>query len=383
MDTTLSWGTGRPPAISLEEVTVQPPTQRDMDLARPDRMGIDQGSVAVFPFCIKMMLSYSMIIKNLNATMDESSSGLESAKEGSTWSCQLDDLRDTIIRDYQSLPPEITFSGSNYKTAIKTQQAGVYIALHLFFPSILACILRCSIQRASKDGIASTYQSGTGNPAVQTGQSNQKGKEAQDLKARDATTNSIVGILTICDIIDDFDHLATTPFINQCLFASACICIEDIGHISQRDFLRVDANPNAQSSESFLSSLAKSNYHFIRRALRKQAEYFSGVQYIDDVLSQREQGLRDSDIEMTALNEGTATVTRLMGLNAIKTTSGQPARQISVRRPQFTRKCCYIYILTDSRLMGWREVLNRAPSHPTSGPISTTSSGPIVSLFKT
>ena len=330
MDTTLSWGTGRPPAITLEEVTVQAPTQSDMDLARPDRMGIDQGSVSIFPFSIKMMLNYSKIIRNLNATMDESSGGLKSAEERSACSSQLDNLRDTIIRDYQSLPAEITFSGSNYKTAIKTQQAGVYIALHLFFPSILACILRSSIQRAFKDGMASTHHSGTSTPILQTGHNSQNGYQAEELKARDATTNSIIGILTICDIVDDFAHLAATPFVNQCLFASACICIEDIGHISQRDFLQVKVNPNTRSNESFLSSLAKSNYHFIRHALRKQAEYFSGVRYIDDVLSQREQGLRDIDIDMTTLNEGTATVARLMGLNAIKTTREQRPGQISV-----------------------------------------------------
>lgn len=58
---------------------------------------------------------------------------------------KIESLKRTIIEEYQLLPKEIGYSAVNYQAAVKANQAGPYLSLHLFYHLQIAFLTQESL----------------------------------------------------------------------------------------------------------------------------------------------------------------------------------------------------------------------------------------------
>ena len=72
------------------------------------------------------------------------------------------------------------------------------------------------------------------------------------------------------------------------------------------------SNPGAESTRSYLAFIAKTNYQVLRQAIKDMARYYAVAGWVDAVLNQREQGLRDLDLSI--VSESISTFIRLHSL---------------------------------------------------------------------
>ena len=154
---------------------------------------------------------------------------------------------------------------------------------------------------------------------------------------------SIVDLLTFAKLIDD-RALMTTFFLNQAFFHAACAYIRDMLQLSgsaqfpknsepstfpipdQASLSRcssldnhepasstgAESNNATESTFSFLALIAKTNYHFLRKAVKDMTKLYAGAGWVDAVLDQREKGLRDVDLSI--VSEKISTFIRLHDL---------------------------------------------------------------------
>jgi hypothetical protein len=95
--------------------------------------------------------------------------------------------------------------------------------------------------------------------------------------------------------------------------------------------------PSTSSTDAYLALLAKTNYQFLRQAIKDMARYYAGAGWVDAVLDQRESGIRDVDLSI--VSESISTYIRLHDLRR----GYGPPSKVGIR------SCFYVLTLTTSQ----------------------------------
>ena len=339
-DVSLANGTGRVPSIKQSEISIRLPTDHDvMTVKGGPGSDYDSSKATVFPHMVRMMLDYARSIEFLNTDYEpvnglaDRNSRLETIQA----------LRNRILRSYDAIPEALRYGAKQYQYTSESGQAIPYMIMHLNFHLQIAFLTQAC------HAIEDEYSRSSPEQPL--------GGEAGDLHRRvlgDARNHlsyenqlyrkaikSIVDILTIARFIDG-RPLQSTFFLNQALFNSACAYVGDVlrlQHHSSQQFQPSDStsafplpshsstsvvfdleelhdNPSAltnlSSAEAYLALLAKTNYQFLRQAIKEMAKYYAGAGWVDAVLDQRESGIRDVDLSI--VSESISTYIRLHDL---------------------------------------------------------------------
>ena len=340
-DTYLANGTGRVPSIKRNEVNVRLPTDMDVAIVRA---GPDHSTSAVRPSAyvqmVHLVLEYAESIELLNTEPRQQNF---SAAEISQRSDRITRIRDSIMRSYNSMPRDFRFGANNYQAAVNSGEASPYLLMHFQYELQVAFLTQAKLamsEELSKQlGEVSLRGDLTSNsPAV----------EQRVLSARKVdyglyrkAMKSIVDLLTIVKMIDS-RALWSTFWLNQALFHASCAYIGDMlqlqhkvqdnsplneqtwplpshaspsvvfHHEDYKEQSKGRSSPTA--AEDYLALIAKTNYHFLRQAVKDMSQYYAGAHWVDAVLDQRETGLRDVDLSIA--NEAISTFVRLHDLRA-------------------------------------------------------------------
>ena len=346
-DAVLSSGTGRVPSIKRHDINVRLP--RDLDVAMI-RAGpgcvVRETKVEVFPQMVKMMLVCARSIELLNA----SSSGLRgmSDVEKADRNAQLEGVKSELTRQYQTLPAEVSFGSVPYQAAVRSRQASSYLILHLFYHMQMAFLAQKIL--ADKSVSADCVQEEVPGSTRTHHTEGHRDTEPDNGKLNEAlyrgSVKAITDMLTFAKLIDDRALLATF-WTNQAFFHAACAYVQDMLQYERRATGRLPEDPSniaspgqtspsmilpfegysqyfqnlkprngagsaVESTYSYLKLIAKANYCFLRQSVKDMASYYAGAGWVDAVLDQREQGLRDVDLSI--VSNKIATFIRLQDL---------------------------------------------------------------------
>ncbi len=348
-DTSLANGTGRVPSIKESEISIRLPTEHDMAVVRAGPGSeCDTSQTSAFPQLVRMMLEYARSIEFLN-TEFQPVSGFVGREKGLE---TIEAIRNSILTTYGSIPGSLGYGAKQYRLASDSGQAIPYLMMHLNFHLQIAFLTQAchAIEyyhaSSSLDDLPARSNRGVGQCAVRTAQ--------QDLSYENqlyrTAIKSIVDILTIARFIDA-RPLLSTFFLNQACFHSACAYAGDVlrfehhsslqfspadnlsafplpSHSSTSvvfDLAQLHDNPNARANlsqaEAYLALLAKTNYQFLRQTITEMANYYAGAGWVDAVLDQRENGVRDVDLSI--VSEHISTYIRLHDLRATHKLSGK------------------------------------------------------------
>lgn len=338
-DTALCNGTGRVPSLKRHEINVRLPMNSDLAviragpgmLARPPR-------IEVFPQLARMMLAYAQSIDYLNT--GASQIRFQTHHENGERMRRLEVLKQNLMREYRSLPKEVSFGAIFYRAAVKAGQAGPYLLLHLQY----LCQVAFLTQESLSDEEHSTEQPQSASEAADRARLK---KTNQELYKK--AIKSVADMLTFTKLIDERPLMAVV-YLNQPIFHAAAAF--------SRDMLRRnpgaspdprDMSPNAfpipsdtspsmvfpdsgipnptsgeksrkgsqeavESTYDFLTLIAKANYQFLRQTIKDQAKVYAGSGWVDAVLDQRETGLRDVDLSI--VSDSISTFIRLHDLRS-------------------------------------------------------------------
>lgn len=338
-DTALCNGTGRVPSLKRHEINVRLPKNSDLAVTRAGPGIFARPSKAeVFPQLARMMLAYAQSIDYLNT--GASQIRFQTHYEEVERMNRLEALKQNLMREYRSLPKEVSFGAIFYRAAVKAGQAGPYLLLHLQY--------LCQVAFLTQESLSDEEHS-TGQP--------QSGSEAAD-RARLKKTNqelykkaikSIADMLTFTKLIDERPLLAIV-YLNQPLFHAAAAFSRDMLRRSSRtspepkdmsphafpipsdtspsmvfpdsgvppttsgDMPRTRSQEAVEATYDFLTLIAKANYQFLRQTIKDQAQVYAGSGWVDAVLDQRETGLRDVDLSI--VSDSISTFIRLHDLRS-------------------------------------------------------------------
>lgn len=332
-------GTGRVPSLKRHEVNIRLPDDEDFAIIRAG-----PGEVAepprpeVYPQLARMMLEYAQSIDFLNT--GSSQIRFQSDSDCRQRMGRIERLKRKIIQEYRLLPKEIGYGAVNYHAAVKSNQAGPYLSLHLFYHLQIAFLTQESLAGDDESLVRSPDRTVTIEEPIDERPSLDIRKANQELYRH--AIKSITDMLTFAKLIDD-SALLTTIFINQSFFHAACAYSRDMlrGLNTGKTTLSKDLSPSAfpipsrtspsmvfqfdevsgphttsdaatESAYSFLSLIAKANYQFLRQAIKDQARIYAGSGWVDAVLDQRETGLRD--VDLSVVSESISTFIRLHDL---------------------------------------------------------------------
>ena len=336
-DTYLSNGTGRVPSIKRSHVNIRLPTDLDLAIVRAGP-GKDPGTVKrfAFPGMVRMVLEYAESIEFLNT---EPQKDTLSESEMCERFHQLKSIRQGIMRNYGSIPQELRLGANNYQAAVRSSEAGPYLLLHFQFELQIAFLTQARLAVSDELSKELCSPNPTYKP-METEQSVLSDRKADYDIYREAI-KSIVDLLTIVKMIDS-RALWSTFWLNQALFHAACAYIRDMlqfqhklhesyssseqpwplpsqtspsvvfNHEDYREQSPRRSEPTA--AEEYLALIAKTNYHFLRQAVKYMAKYYAGANWVDAVLDQRETGLRDVDLSI--VSDSISTFVRLHDLRA-------------------------------------------------------------------
>ena len=252
----------------------------------------------------------------------------------------IEKLKRKIIEEYRLLPKEISYGAVKYQAAVKANQAGPYLSLHLFYYLQIAFLTQESLAGDDESLVRPPDRTVTNEEPIDQRPGLDIRKVNQELYRN--AIKSITDLLTFAKLIDD-RALLTTIFINQPFFHAACAYSRDMlrGQSKGKSTISKDLSPSAfpipsqtspsmvfpldesagphigsnaaaESAYSFLSLIAKANYQFLRQAIKDQAVIYAGSGWLDAVLDQRETGLRD--VDLSVVSESISTFIRLHDL---------------------------------------------------------------------
>jgi hypothetical protein len=336
-DTSLANGTGRVPSIKRSEISIPLPTDNDLANVKAGPGGIRNTSEAsVFPNMIRLMLEYSRSIEFLN-TDHQSVTAFNAIDQTPD---TVETARQRIIATYDTVPETIGYGAKQYRSASDSGQAIPYLLLHLNYHLQIAFLTQAShapehefprSNPQADDHVTSETITGPVDrpPPVLS-------KHADELYRKAIRT--IVHLLTIARFVDN-RPICSIFWLNQAFFHAACAYAGDMlrfqGHnIDQFHFEETtpafplpsrfstsvvvdmddigEGTPGTNSTDAYLALLAKTNYQFLRQAIKDMAKYYAGAGWVDAVLDQRESGIRDVDLSI--VSESISTYIRLHDL---------------------------------------------------------------------
>ena len=332
-------GTGRVPSLKRHEVNIRLPSNEDIATIRAGPGGVAEPSRAeVYPHTARMMLEYAKSIDFLNT--GSSQIRFQSDFDSRNRMNRIEGLKRKIIKEYRLLPKEIGYGAVKYQAAVKANQAGPYLSLHLFYHLQIAFLTQESLAGDDESLERPPDRTVTNEEPIDERLGLDIRKVNQELYRN--AIKSITDMLTFAKLIDD-RALLTTIFINQSFFHAACAYSRDMlrGQNKGKNTLAKDLSPSAfpipsrtspsmvfqidetsgphaastaatESAYSFLSLIAKANYQFLRQAIKDQAHIYAGSGWLDAVLDQRETGLRD--VDLSVVSESISTFIRLHDL---------------------------------------------------------------------
>ncbi|KAI9875398.1 MAG: hypothetical protein M1830_008526 [Pleopsidium flavum] len=349
-DTCLSSGTGRVPSIKRHEISIRLPEDIDIAVIQAGPEGVPEPiRDRAYPQLVRMMLAFAPSIETLNTD----SSQCQSSSDRSHRMDLLEELKCDILQNYQLVPQDIRFGAIFYQAAVESRQAGPYLVLHLFFHLQIAFLTQESLslheELPGKPCDIPATNDGHLNPVKDDKGAGSARRKMNEELYRNAI-RSITDLLTFAKLIDNRALLATF-FLNQSFFHAACAYIRDMlehmlpqlpttnepstfpipSQISPSMVFHVDNHNQdsvpptksflaAESTFSYLSLIAKTNYHFLRQSVKDMAKFYAGAGWVDAVLDQRETGLRDVDLSI--VSEAISTFIRLHDLRG-RCISGQ------------------------------------------------------------
>ena len=332
-------GTGRVPSLKRHEVNIRLPNDEDIATIRAGPGGVAQPPrPEVYPHTARMMLEYAQSIDFLNT-------GSSQIRFQPDSDCRhrmdnIEGLKRKIIQEYRLLPKEVGYGAVNYQAAVKADQAGPYLSLHLFYHLQIVFLAQESLAGDDESLKRPPDRTVTNEEPIDERPGLDIRKVNQELYRN--AIKSITDMLTFAKLIDD-RALLTTIFINQSFFHAACAYSRDMlrGQNMGKTTPSKDLSPSAfpipsrtspsmvfqidetqgphaasnaaiESTCSFLSLIAKANYQFLRQAIKDQARIYAGSGWVDAVLDQRETGLRD--VDLSVVSESISTFIRLHDL---------------------------------------------------------------------
>ncbi|KAM5350114.1 hypothetical protein ACJ41O_006619 [Fusarium nematophilum] len=255
MDVCVSLLTGRPPTLRRTEIDVPIPTLQDMKSVQLDfekAVSIDN---LLFPEVVHFMIHFSEAVDLLNR---------HRASEQELEQDVLDDLaraRQTLMKKYQSLGPELIFNIENYRKSASNGHSGLFLMLHLYFYAFVILL---------DDQI----------PADTGRKDHESGKS---FKTALMACQKIVQILNTAELADHHGYLSS-PFMSHCLFVAASVLMQDPS----------SARTNGQDTRDLLSILCVSDLNYLQLKLQEQSWYFGGVKSILAALERRKRHLAAS-----------------------------------------------------------------------------------------
>ena len=325
--------------MKRHEVNIRLPDNEDFATIRAGPGGIaEPPRHEVYPQLARMMVEYSRSIDFLNT--GSSQIRFQSDSDCKYRMGRIEGLKRKIIQEYRLLPKEIEYGAVNYQGAVKADQAGPYLSLHLFYHLQIAFLTQESLAGDNESLVRSPDRTATNEEPIDERPGLDVRKVNRELYRN--AIKSIMDMLTFAKLIDD-GALLTTIFINQAFFHAACAYSRDMlrgqkkgNNTQSRDLspsafpipsrtspsmvFQIDevsgphtaSNTATESTYSFLSLMAKANYQFLRQAIKDQAGIYAGSGWVDAVLDQRETGLRD--VDLSVVSESISTFIRLHDL---------------------------------------------------------------------
>ena len=339
MDTALCNGTGRVPALKRHEINVRLPYNGDIAVIRAGPGHIARrDQVEVYPQLARMMLAYAQSIDFLNT--GSSQIRFQTPEDGLHRKERLEGLKQSLMREYRALPKEVSFGAIFYRAAVSSGQAGAYLLLHLQYHGQIAFLTQESLSDHRHNP---EYNGNVANADVQRLLNTNKELYKKSVK-------SVADMLTFTKLIDERPLLAVV-YLNQPIFHAACAYSRDMlesttkhpsdsSDLSSAAFpipsdtspsmvfpegglskvgtgtqpLRKRSQEAVELTYNFLTLIAKAYYQFLRQMVKDQANVYAGSKWVDNVLSQRETGLRDVDLSI--VSDSISTFIRLHDLRS-------------------------------------------------------------------
>lgn len=334
-DTSLANGTGRVPSIKRSEISVPLPTEYDVANVKAGPGGLRNTPAAnIFPHMVRLMLEYSRSIEFLNTNHQS----VTDFSPGNQRSDTVETMRERILACYQTIPETLTFSAKQYRDASDSAQAIPYLLLHLNYQLQVAFLTQASHASEQEFPRSNSRTRNYLNTQQTTTEWDISSSRRDENELYRKAITSIVHMLTIARFVDTRPVLSIF-WLNQAFFHAACAYAGDMlrfqGHSSQQFYPEEDGSAfplpsrfstsvivdmegmsqsslNTTSTNAYLALLAKTNYQFLRQAIKDMARYYAGAGWVDAVLDQRESGIRD--VDLSSVSESISTYIRLHDL---------------------------------------------------------------------
>ena len=344
-DTCLANGTGRVPSVKRSEISIRLPTEHDVANVKAGPGGLRSTSEAsVFPYMVRLMLEYSRSIEFLNTNHQSVNNSTVGDEELDT----VETVRERILASYEMIPEALTCGAKQYRSASDSGEAIPYLLMHSNFHLQIAFLTQAShaceheFPRSNAKRPIHTNREATTEPLDRNSRRSWKDENELYRKA----IKSIVHMLTIARFVDA-RPVFSIFFLNQALFHAACAYTGDMLRFQDHDSLPLSpaeeasafplpsrsstsvvvdmdemegSSPRTCSTNAYLALLAKTNYQFLRQAIKDMARYYAGAGWVDAVLHQRESGIRDVDLSI--VSESISTYIRLHDLRGSHRTPG-------------------------------------------------------------
>ena len=341
-DVCLCSGTGRVPSVKQHEVSLRVPKDEDIAIIRagPGNL-LEPVKPTSFVHLIRMMRIYALSLDLLN--VESAQKHTRPVPESHDRLKKLEDLRTNIIQSYHQLPSALQFGATFYRAAVESHEAGPYLVMHLFFHlqiTLLTQEIMVLDETLSSSSMSEDIEKDQ--PAKVRSSTSATNRVVNGELYRNAI-KAVVDLLTSAKFINDHALLATF-FLNQSFFHAASAYVHEMlrlqnkdqiqaptdedesifpipNHISPSMFFDIEddhrssipsTSAGTDSTRSYLALIAKTNYHFLRQAIKDMAKYYAGAGWVDAVLDQREKGLRDVDLSI--VGESVSTFIRLHNL---------------------------------------------------------------------
>ncbi|PWN51741.1 hypothetical protein IE53DRAFT_37772 [Violaceomyces palustris] len=257
LDRVIAISYGRPVSIKEGEISAPlPPTMAG-------------GQPFVFAYAVQQMRLYGRLSDTISTPSRSYSKEMGYDDDRAR---ELDNLEANLVNAYESMPSELVFNSTNFKSAIEQGQAGIFCQMHLWHHAAL--ISRYLLSPAARIEAASF-----------------------DLLRESA--REIGEIATLAEALDRTSLIAC-PLTSHAYFLSACVSLPEYNHLislaEARDESASPLSPNHESrikasnqpatrSSRLLFNAAKSNINRCLGALDEQAKYWKGAKRMSEILT--------------------------------------------------------------------------------------------------
>ncbi|WVW83535.1 hypothetical protein I302_105556 [Kwoniella bestiolae CBS 10118] len=301
LDFALAFGTGRQPTLRVEEITQMLPNLDDVSPTSASEVPNP------FPYAARQMLAYGQLITVLNSGRQKQD--------------QIDKAvivaRSRAIQVYNTLPEDLHWNVTNLQRHTNAGYATMFLHLHLWMHTIIASGYLTNTDYMRRGASRHAALSG-----VISGHVTPNAVAASNLWKNSART--IGDVLVLSDIINPNAYLSL-PFCNQAFFVTGCCYVKEIEteHWSLDNVADEQSRPTSSEGDtiplspkkdkqvkkpselfrSLLTSVAANNISTVQQGLAKQRNFWGGIAWVAEALSQRVAGIGASEIDLASITE--------------------------------------------------------------------------------